>query len=276
MKSMITGLALFLCTAGHSQRSITVYFDFNKYNITEAAKTRLDSFLYAEKQNLPRLAITLSGHCDVTGNDIYNDKLSEQRVMAVKNYLLNNGVSSERIISAKGYGKRELLNGNATAEERQMNRRVEISYTGIALNNSGDGSSLKEKIADTATTSGTNIVLRNINFYGGMHQFLPESTPMLEELLDAMRTYPKLVIRIEGHICCQADNSDGLDGETGLYNLSEARAKAIRDYLIQNDIPEGRVSYKGFGHSSPIHSYPEKTEEERIQNRRVEIKIISK
>lgn len=276
MRALITGLALFLCTTGYPQQSFTVHFSFNKYDITEAAKTRLDSFLVAEKQNFSRLRITLSGHCDAIGNDAYNDKLSEQRVLAVKNYLLNSGVSPERIISAAGYGKREPLNDNATDEERQLNRRVEISYLGIAISNSSESQSLKEKIADTATVSGTNIVLRNINFYGGMHQFLPESTPMLEELLDAMRTYPKLVIRIEGHICCQADNSDGHDGETGLYNLSEARAKAVRDYLLKNNIQPERVSYKGYGHSSPIFPYPEKTEEERIQNRRVEIKIISK
>jgi outer membrane protein OmpA-like peptidoglycan-associated protein len=109
-----------------------------------------------------------------------------------------------------------------------------------------------------------------------MHQFLRESAPMLVELVDAMNAYPKLVIRIEGHICCNPSPGDGLDLETDITNLSEARAKAVKDYLVRNDIAPDRVSYKGFGHSSPIYPYPEKTEEERTQNRRVEIKIISK
>ena len=107
-----------------------------------------------------------------------------------------------------------------------------------------------------------------------MHQFLPEATPMLEELSEAMQTYPDLIIRIEGHICCQQYNGDGLDGETGINNLSEARAKAVVDYLVTNNIAANRISYKGFGHSTLLHPWPEKTEEERIQNRRVEIKII--
>ena len=158
-------------------------------------------------------------------------------------------------------------------EERSLNRRVEIKIIYAPANKD---KSLTEKLADSTITIGTNIILRNINFFGGMHQFLPESTPMLEELLDAMQTYPKLVIRIEGHICCEQYDGDGLDAETGINNLSEARAKAVRDYLIKNNIDSKRVSYKAFGHSSPIYSWPEKTEDEKMKNRRVEIKIISK
>jgi outer membrane protein OmpA-like peptidoglycan-associated protein len=133
-----------------------------------------------------------------------------------------------------------------------------------------------EKLADSATKAGTNIILHNINFVGGMHQFLPESGPILIELLEAMQANPKLIIRVEGHICCQPDKGDGLDAETGINNLSEARAKAVMDYLLANGIESKRISYKGFGHSAPIYPFPEQSEEERIQNRRVEIKIISK
>jgi outer membrane protein OmpA-like peptidoglycan-associated protein len=133
-----------------------------------------------------------------------------------------------------------------------------------------------KKLADTTTIAGTNIILHNINFEGGVHQFLPESGPMLKELLEAMQSNPKLVIRVEGHICCQSEKADGMDNETGIDNLSEARAKAVMDHLLANGIEPKRVSYKGFGHSAPIYPYPEKSEEERIQNRRVEIKIISK
>src|SRR5688572_22225440 len=109
-----------------------------------------------------------------------------------------------------------------------------------------------------------------------MHQITPESRPILDELLDAMKTHPKLVIEIQGHICCENRIGDGMDLETGIYNLSTARAKAIYDHLISNGIQASRVSYKGFGHSQPMYPFPERTEEERVANRRVEIKIISK
>jgi outer membrane protein OmpA-like peptidoglycan-associated protein len=99
---------------------------------------------------------------------------------------------------------------------------------------------------------------------------------MLQELLEAMQTYATLKIRVEGHICCQQDKADGIDQETGIQNLSEARAKAVMDYLLANGIDSKRVNYKGFGHSAPIYPFPEKSEEEKTQNRRVEIKIVSK
>jgi outer membrane protein OmpA-like peptidoglycan-associated protein len=265
--------------AVYSQKNFTVYFDFNKYDLTPQAQSQLDSFMLAEKTTLSKMIIQLYGHCDAIGSATYNDKLSKQRVATVKKYLKKNGLDEQNIGDEIGYGKRQPLNENNTDEERQLNRRVEIRFIQVILSGmtriSGD-ISLKEKIADSTVTSGTNIVLRNINFVGGMHQFLPESEPMLNELLDAMRTYPKLVIRVEGHICCQQGNADGVDHETGIDNLSEARAKAVMDYLLLNGIESKRVSFEGFGHSVPIYPFPERSEEERTQNRRVEIRVLKK
>jgi outer membrane protein OmpA-like peptidoglycan-associated protein len=269
------GILWLSALAGHSQSSFTIHFDFNKYNLTPTSKSQLDSFLLAEKENLSTLGIELNGHCDAIGSDEYNNRLSKQRVLAVKKYLLNNGIEEINIGAEIGHGKKTPLNENKTEEERQENRRVELSYSRVFTTNL-PAITLKEKIADSAVTSGTNIVLKNINFVGGRHQFLPESNPMLEELLEAMKIYPKLIIRIEGHICCQAGPGDGLDLETSITNLSEARAKAVMDYLVANGIEASRISYKGFGHSVPLYPFPERTEEEQKLNRRVEIKIISK
>lgn len=272
MKIMITGFFLLFVLPGYSQALFTVHFDFNKHQLTTAARSSLDSFLSAEKQNLASLDLQLGGHCDAIGSDGYNDRLSKQRVAAVKKYLVEHGMQASNIGDETGYGKRKPVNENKTDEERLLNRRVTLSYS---ITSSKPGS-LKEKIADSTVISGTNIVLKNINFVGGMHLFLPEAQPMLDELLDAMRTYPKLVVRIEGHICCHEDSGDGMDNGTGINNLSEARAQAVKDYLVANGIDEKRVSHKGFGHSAPIYPYPERSEEERIKNRRVELKIISK
>jgi len=275
MRVLFIGILWLSALAGRSQSSFTVHFDFDKHTITARAQAQLDSFLLAEKQNLANLSIHLNGHCDAVGSDVYNNKLSKQRVAAVKEYLTNNGMAAIRIGDEIGHGKRKPLNENQTEEERQENRRVEISLIQVVRTNPAE-LSLKEKIADSAVTSGTNIVLRNINFVGGRHQFLPESHPMLEELLEAMKIYPKLIIRIEGHICCQAGSGDGLDLETGITNLSEARAKAVMDFLVANGIDTNRVSYIGFGHAMPLYPFPENSEEEQRLNRRVEIKIISK
>lgn len=272
IKFYLCPLLILVSLTGWAQApsSIQVHFAFDKWELTASSKATLDS-LTDSLDVADRLE--LHGHCDAVGANAYNDQLSVKRVQAVNKYLLSIGWNKEDIKVVQAHGENIPLNKNLSPEERSLNRRVEIKIIHAPGNKD---KSLTEKLADPTLTAGTNIILRNINFFGGMHQFLPEATPMLEELLDAMRTYPKLIIRIEGHICCEPTKDDGLDGETGIYNLSEARAKAVKNYLIGHGIAPDRVSFKGFGHSAPIYPYPEKNEEERIQNRRVEIKIISK
>ena len=58
--------------------------------------------------------------------------------------------------------------------------------------------------------------------------------------------------------------------------LSETRAKAVADYLIEKGIPASRLKHKGFGNLKPLVPFPEKNESDRVKNRRVEIRIISK
>jgi len=253
-----------------SPSSVHVHFASAKWELTALTRATLDSL--TDSLDLAD-RIELHGHCDAVGGNAYNDQLSAKRVQAVNKYLLDLGWEKQDIKVVQAHGENIPLNKNLSPEERSLNRRVEIKIIHATDNNS---KTLTEKLANSAFTAGTNIVLRNINFVGSMHQFLPESTPMLEELLNAMITYPKLVIEVQGHICCQPDSRDGIDIETGINNLSLARAKAVRDYIVYRGIAPNRVFYRGFGHSIPLHPYPEKTEKESMENRRVEIKIISK
>lgn len=285
-------MLLFWAALAHSQ-SVYVYFDFNKSEITPRSRAILDS-LTDSLDLLDR--VELHGHCDSIGSSSYNEQLAKKRVNAVTQYLLNNGWEKQDILLAKGHGENQPFTNNQTPENRGLNRRVEIRIqrgiktapapARVANNTKTTGAkntekqtnipNLKQELNDTARKAGSNIVLRNLNFEGGRHIFLPESQPILEELLDAMIANPRLVIQVEGHICCEVTNGDGFDIDYSLRNLSYTRAKAVRDYLIQNGISPDRVTYKGLGHSMPIYPYPEKTEEERIANRRVEIKIIRK
>jgi outer membrane protein OmpA-like peptidoglycan-associated protein len=263
-------------SAAQSPSSIFVHFEFNKAILSQLARASLDS-LTDSLDVADR--IELHGHCDAIGSNSYNDRLSVKRVNAVQSYLLSIGWEKKDILIASGHGENNPVVENSTAENRSMNRRVEIKIIyGQAVNTIpvDNGQSLSKKIADTAVKAGTKIILRNINFAGGLHRFLPESYPMLEELLKVMQTYPSLVVQVEGHICCNPGPSDGLDNETGKFNLSEARAKAVKDYLIENGIKADRISYKGFGHSAPLFPYPESSLEQEKLNRRVEIRIISK
>lgn len=277
---------LFLVTVSaalaQKQDRFTVNFNFNKYDITTGAAARLDSFIKALPQKMQGLAIELYGHCDSVGNNDYNDQLSQKRVETVKNYLSNKGIESTAIAKEEGFGKRQPLNGNASDYERSLNRRVEIAITyivekpvEIAVEKPIE-KTITKSFEDTTTKVGAVITLKNLNFVGGMHYLLPQSAPVIRELLEVMQQHPQLVISIEGHVCCLPDNADGVDLALGTRNLSEMRAKTVYDYLLKNGIEAKRISYKGFGHQYPITPYPEMSEEERINNRRVEVRIISK
>jgi outer membrane protein OmpA-like peptidoglycan-associated protein len=92
--------------------------------------------------------------------------------------------------------------------------------------------------------------------------------PLLEELLYILEDNPKMRIEIDGHICCNLNTMDT--------KLSFRRAIVIFKYLIDNGIPVGRLAYKGFGSNVPIYRLPERNEEERAANRRVEILVVEK
>lgn len=285
MKYVLLCIGVLLCGTTLGQ-TLVIHFDFDKYELTPAARASIDSFLSAEQQKLPAM-VRLSGHCDFIGSNAYNDRLSIKRAEQVKEYLKANDPRWVTDLSMMGFGEKKPLNDNSTVADRSLNRRVEISIIQNSSSTNTDSAnkkspgktkdvSLKKQIADTAVKSGSFITLKNINFEGGRHVFLPEAYPVLEELLETMNAYPSLTIEIRGHICCLGGDVDGLDADTRTYSLSEERAKAVYSYLISHGIKAERLAYKGYGHSFPIYAYPEQTEEERIANRRVEIKIVSK
>jgi outer membrane protein OmpA-like peptidoglycan-associated protein len=75
------------------------------------------------------LTVSISGHTDDQGNAVLNQNLSEARAGEVKRYLTSKGVAADRMTTA-GYGQTKPIAGNATAEGRQRNRRIEFAVSG--------------------------------------------------------------------------------------------------------------------------------------------------
>lgn len=76
-------------------------------------------------QEFPKTAVVVQGHTDATGTEEHNQRLSERRAGAVKNYLVAQGVDARRM-AAIGYGEGYPVADNATSGGRQQNRRVEL------------------------------------------------------------------------------------------------------------------------------------------------------
>jgi outer membrane protein OmpA-like peptidoglycan-associated protein len=113
--------------------------------------------------------------------------------------------------------------------------------------------------------SGEKLIIENLNFVINTFAVVNESRGKLYELLLVLQKNPSLKIEIQGHICCMPfDRAD----------LSTQRAKALYNFLLNQNISKDRLSYKGFGSSQPIYALPEKDEQERAANRRVEILIL--
>lgn len=76
-------------------------------------------------KNKKNVVIMIEGHTDNIGSHAINDALSLQRAESVKNYLIKNGISTQRI-KTKGYGERRPIASNNTDFGRKLNRRTEI------------------------------------------------------------------------------------------------------------------------------------------------------
>ena len=292
MKTIFSIVLLFITQALYAQKqtNFTVNFDFNKYDITPMAAARLDSFVATILSKPTSFTIDIYGHCDSVGSNEYNDVLSLNRTESVKNYLAAKGLPSFSVFKEKGLGKRQPLNNNATDYERFLNRRVvvEVTIPGRSvvtipqkkpfekINDKPVQKTVTAFVTDSTTKVGNKITLKNLIFIGGRHFLVPESYPVLWELLSVMNENPKLEISIEGHVCCIPGSNDGIDLDYNTANLSEMRAKYVYDHLVRYGISPSRLSYKGYGHQYPVAVYPEKTVQEMDSNRRVEIKIVSK
>jgi len=82
----------------------------------------------------PSLHLQIEGHTDSVGGDEYNQNLSEKRAGAVRDYLVQQGITANSI-DARGFGKTQPIASNDTPEGRQQNRRVELVLSGDAIGN---------------------------------------------------------------------------------------------------------------------------------------------
>lgn len=109
---------------GTTVRLDNVMFQQSTAVLIESSATSLDKVVQMLQEN-PSMEIMLTGHTDNQGSSRANIKLSQQRVEAVKSYLISRGIDEDRI-QGKGYGGTRPVASNASEETRKLNRRVEF------------------------------------------------------------------------------------------------------------------------------------------------------
>lgn len=103
-------------------------FDFDKAVLKPEAKTKLAD-LAAKAKEIKLEVVIAIGHTDSVGTDAYNQKLSERRANAVKDYLVSQGIEPSRIYT-EGKGESQPVADNKSSAGRAKNRRVEIEVVG--------------------------------------------------------------------------------------------------------------------------------------------------
>lgn len=149
-----------------------------------------------------------------------------------------------------------------------VNRRGYLFYSdNYSLKNKAADSTYEKNIPLQPIEANASIVLRNIFFDINKYELKPESQVELDKVVQLLQDNPTVKVQIEGHTDNVGNAADNL-------KLSENRAKAAVAYISNKGIDPKRLLSKGFGATKPIAD--NQTEEGRAQNRRTELKVISR
>jgi len=293
MKLFATLFFCFAVSCVFAQEQDSFFFDTNKFILNKEQLLKLNHWLVTNKEVK---IVGVYGFCDEEGSIGYNDTLAQKRIDYVFN-IIKNKVKIRPDFKTRSFGE---LHTPSTVKPE--NRKVILFYIqpkdfvreeeiiapkkkvvvvekekpivkfpDVYVFENPDGFTTKFKI-DTlfmkkisVAKVGERLKLENMNFYINTYGIMPQSRPVMYELLTVMRSCPNLKIQIQGHICCVGKD---------VRDLSTQRAKAICKFLEYNGIEKSRMTFVGFGSSKPLYPLPETTEEEREANRRVEIEIV--
>ncbi len=134
-KQLVEQLNLILDTRESARGLIVnmsdVLFDTAKYSLKPGAREKLAKVAGIVLAH-PGLMLEVEGHTDSVGSEDYNQKLSEQRAMSVRDFLVQQGINMNAI-KAEGFGESRPVATNDEAAGRQRNRRVELIVSGDVI-----------------------------------------------------------------------------------------------------------------------------------------------
>ena len=124
-EALVRDYALTPLEVGSTVNLENVLFDRGNAAMLPGSYETLDEVVTLLKEN-PDLEIEVAGHTDNQGRADLNLALSKERAVAVKQYLVEQGIGAQRV-TERGYGGTQPLVSNAIEEERSKNRRVEFT-----------------------------------------------------------------------------------------------------------------------------------------------------
>lgn len=248
------------------ERKFSLYFEHDVYELSARHYSILDSIKGFE--NKEALDVHIKGYTNSVGSDGYNLALSRKRANEVKSRL-----REFTIVSSDGYGEID----SPAAKNRRVDILVHLKIdhipeAGEVIEPPKIPSTPQQTIAGlTQPKIGDRVILEGIRFYPDRDVIMDESIEALEELLNFLKQNPDVKFKLIGHICCGDPMQPGKDLKnvrTGKNNLSEARARALHNYLAKKGISTRRMRYIGM-------AFRQSTGKGAQFDRRVEIEITS-
>jgi len=214
-------------------------FALGSAKLTPQAEGVLDG-LVALANKHPDAVIEIGGYTDSTGSAVFNQRLSENRALSVRNYMVLKGITPDRL-RAIGYGETNFVATNDTAEGRQQNRRVEFKFLGQDA-----------------------VGLPVLHFKLGKSELTDASMNDLNAIAEKLKA--RTNVRVE--ISAYTDSSGSAELNK---KLSLKRAGMVKDMLVaKGAAPE---NLKPVGRGATNYLTTNATKEGRETNRRVEFTI---
>jgi len=273
MKSLIRYIFFISFSFSFAQNiSFELYFDSGAFVLQKKHKKDIDAkliYLDSTKQ----YNVNIHGYTDYVDTEDFNQDLSKKRATAAASYILKHYENYINKLDKKAHGE---LTSDEKSHPRgfRKHRKVTIEITTVPKQKSTKIKDLYNLDIDNLVV-GQDYVIDEINFRVGRTSLTYKSKNAIRKLLRFLKKNRRLHIEIQGHVCCGKTIEDALNEDTQRNTLSRDRAEFVFKYLVKNGISSKRLRFRGYGFSNPL-IYPENTEDDRAQNRRVAIKILKK
>lgn len=229
---------------------LDIQFEINQEGIQREDKEKLN-VLATFLKKYPDTTALIEGHADDVGSPADNQKLSEQRAESVVAYLRDtSGIAGSRL-SHVGYGDTRPLASNETQEGKRLNRRI------------GAVIACARDIEGLTVIPARITMAMDMEFDAKRATVRPEYRDELRRVAQFMKANPTLTATIEGH-------TGDLERNAALsMQMSQRRAQAVVDALVELGVPRSRLAAQGFGQTRRF-AY-NTTLEGQQENRRVNI-----
>jgi len=255
--------------------TISFFFNVNESFPIESSKKAIDTFnLYISTH--PITILEINSYSSKDGSKDINQHIAEERLNAIKSLLNKDLIIEKSNVYGINYPNQLIY----PIEQFDKWRRVDVIYS--KTKNQNDTISIETKTKDTTSIKSQYIPIieepvkdeiydkklekgmvfqmeLNIQFFDGTFNLTPGSSVEIDKLAEYLNANKDVHAYIRGHVCC---------GKA--MKLSKQRAKLVLKELVKRGVSKKRLRSQGFSNNLPMVT-PEKTEEDRRKNRRVDI-----